>query len=611
MDNPNLEKLKRKAANLPLSPGVYLMKNSAGTIIYIGKAKHLKNRVSSYFRSVEKHLPKVYKMISNVEDFDYIVTDSEFECLILEASLIKQNQPRYNILLKDDKGYSYIKISSGDYPRITDEKAMLKDGGDYIGPYNSSYTVKQTVEQVNKIFKLPTCNKKLEYGKIIGRPCLNYHIKQCRGYCMGKISSEEYSEIINQAREFIKDGGVSAVKIFEKKMYEASENLLFEKAAEYRDKITAIQKIKEKQNVVGVSGESQDVIGFVKSAENTCATIIKFREGKLTDKNDFLIGETDDLQTARYEFLLRYYSEKNEIPKIITVDGEFEDAEMVEDYLSDLAGKKVSIVIPQRGEKVKLIEMALTNGAEKLSQVYRKTGREIKTLDMLGKMLGLKTPPRYIEAYDISNFGDQVIVAGMVVYLDGKPFKAAYKKFNIKTISERNDYGSMREVIRRRLEEYIANKDKGVGFGRLPDLILLDGGEGHVNAVKPIIDEFNLDIPVFGMVKDNKHRTRAISSDGGEISISAKQEVYAFVTGVQDEVHRFSIGYSRSKHRKESISSELLKIDGVGEKRAAALMKYFKTMKALKGATAEEISKVDGISISQAEKIEGYFRSNS
>ena len=488
---------------------------------------------------------------------------------------------------------------------------MLKDGGDYIGPYNSSYTVKQTVEQVNKIFKLPTCNKKLEYGKIIGRPCLNYHIKQCRGYCMGKISSEEYSEIINQAREFIKDGGVSAVKIFEKKMYEASENLLFEKAAEYRDKITAIQKIKEKQNVVGVSGESQDVIGFVKSAENTCATIIKFREGKLTDKNDFLIGETDDLQTARYEFLLRYYSEKNEIPKIITVDGEFEDAEMVEDYLSDLAGKKVSIVIPQRGEKVKLIEMALTNGAEKLSQVYRKTGREIKTLDMLGKMLGLKTPPRYIEAYDISNFGDQVIVAGMVVYLDGKPFKAAYKKFNIKTISERNDYGSMREVIRRRLEEYIANKDKGVGFGRLPDLILLDGGEGHVNAVKPIIDEFNLDIPVFGMVKDNKHRTRAISSDGGEISISAKQEVYAFVTGVQDEVHRFSIGYSRSKHRKESISSELLKIDGVGEKRAAALMKYFKTMKALKGATAEEISKVDGISISQAEKIEGYFRSNS
>ncbi len=610
MDNPNLEKLRKKAANLPLSSGVYLMKNSAGTIIYIGKAKHLKNRVSSYFRSVEKHLPKVYKMVSNVYDFDYIVTDSEFECLILEASLIKQNQPRYNILLKDDKGYSYIKISPGEYPRITEEKSVLKDGADYIGPYNSSYVVKQTVEQVNKIFKLPTCNKKLEYGKPLGRPCLNYHIKQCRGYCLGNISPNEYRDIIQQAREFIKDGGVSAVKMFEEKMLEASENLRFEKAAEYRDRIAAIQKIKEKQNVVGVSGESQDVIGFVKSAENTCATVIKFREGKLTDKNDFLIGETDDLETARYEFLLRYYDgEKNEIPKIITVDGEFEDIAMVEKYFSDIAERKVTITVPQRGEKAKLVEMALTNGAEKLSQIYKKTGREIRTLDMLGKILGLKTPPKYIESYDISNFGDQVIVAGMVVFLDGKPFKPAYKKFNIKTISERNDYGAMREVIRRRLEEYIVNKDKGVGFGRLPDLILLDGGAGHVNAVKPIIEEFGLDIPVFGMVKDSKHRTRAISSDGGEISISSQEAVYSFVTTVQDEVHRFSIGYSRSRHRKESITSELLKIEGVGEKRAAALMRYFKTMKALKSADACEISKVDGISLTQAEKIAEYFKS--
>ena len=585
------------------------MKNSAGTIIYIGKAKHLRNRVSSYFRSVEKHLPKVYKMVSNVDDFDYIVTDSEFECLILEASLIKQNQPRYNILLKDDKGYSYIKISAGDYPRITEEKTVLKDNGEYIGPYNSSYTVKQTVEQANKIFKLPTCNKKLEYGKTLGRPCLNYHIKQCRGYCKGDISPTEYSEIIHQAKEFIKDGGVSAVKMFEQKMYEASENLRFEKAAEYRDRIAAIEKIKEKQNVVGVSGDSQDVIGFVKSSENTCATIIKFRDGRLTDKNDFLIGETDDLETARYEFLLRYYGEKNKIPKIITLDGEFEDREMIEEYLSGIAERKVNIVVPQRGEKAKLVEMALTNGAEKLSQIYKKTGREIRTLDMLGKMLGLKTPPRYIESYDISNFGDQVIVAGMVVFLDGKPFKPAYKKFNIKTLVERNDYGAMREIIRRRLEEYIVNKDKGVGFGRLPDLILLDGGEGHVNAVKPIIDEFGLDIPVFGMVKDSKHRTRAISSDGGEISISSQEAVYSFVTSVQDEVHRFSIGYSRSRHRKESLTSELLKIEGIGEKRAAALMKYFKTMKALKSADAFEISKVDGISMNQAEKIEEYFKS--
>lgn len=608
MDNPNLPKLREKANRLPLLPGVYIMKNAQKEIIYIGKAKYLKNRVSSYFRAVENHLPKVYKMVSNVENFEYIVTNSEFEALVLEASLIKQHQPKYNILLKDDKGYSYIKISGDDFPRITEEKQKEDDGGKYIGPYTSSFVTKETVEQVNKIFKLPTCGKKLCEGKAVGRPCLNYHINQCMGVCTGKISVSEYGEVIKQAKNFIKDGGTAAIENFEKKMNEAAENLHFERAAEYRDKINAIRKIREKQNVVEISEESQDVIALVKSSENTCATVINFREQRLTDKKDYLLGEIDDISTGMYEFMLSYYSGKNDIPSLILIEREIPDMDIMERYLTEKSGRRVTVSVPKRGEKTKLIEMAEANGAEKLSQIYKRTARELRALDMLGKLLGLKDPPQYIESYDISNFGDETIVAGMVVYKDGKPLKSGYRKFSMKTVTMRDDYASMREVIKRRFEEYFKEREMGTGFGKLPNLILLDGGRGHVNAVKPLIEEMGLDIPVFGMVKDSRHKTRAITNEGEEISIASYEGAYALVTAIQDEVHRFTIGYSRQKHSKNAFVSELCEIDGIGKKRAGEIMKHFKTNKALKEASPEKIAEVKGISKEMAQKIYDFLR---
>lgn len=602
-DNPNLDKLRDKTKLLPLLPGVYIMKNTKGEIIYIGKAKILKNRVSSYFRSLDKHLPKVYKMVENVFDFDFIVTSSEYEALVLEASLIKQHKPQYNILLKDDKGYSYIKIENGDYPRIKEAKQRVEDGSSYIGPFYSSFVVKQTIDEANKAFMLPTCTRKFpqEIGK--GRPCLNFHIKQCMGACTGKISKREYNEILSQAIEFINDGGAKSIKIMEEKMNIAAQNLEFEKAAQLRDRINAIKRSNEKQRLVEVGAENQDVIAFVKSNENTCATVIKFREQRLVDKEDFLIGESDNLTLTRYEFLINYYSKASDIPPIITLDDETEDKDMIEQYLSGLANRKVTIAIPQKGDKMRLVEMALSNGAEKLSQVYKNSGREVKALDKLGKLLGLKNPPQYIEAYDISNFGDDVIVGGMVVFENGKPLKSAYKLFNMKGVTQRDDYASMREMITRRLSHYAEEKESGVGFGRLPDLILLDGGIGHVNAIKPIVEEFNLPINIFGMVKDSKHRTRAISSNGGEISIAPFKEAFALVTSIQDEVHRFSISYSRKKHSKKSFLSNLTEIEGIGEKRASEIMKHFKTNKALNEATVQMLAEVKGISKPQAEKI--------
>ena len=608
MDNPNLLKLREKANGLPLSPGVYIMKNAKKEIIYIGKAKHLKNRVSSYFRAVENHLPKVYKMVSNVENFDYIVTGSEFEALVLEASLIKQHQPKYNILLKDDKGYSYIKISNEDYPRVTEEKQKENDGSKYIGPYTSSFVTKETVEQINKIFKLPTCNRKFIEGKPVGRPCLNYHINQCMGVCTGKITRDDYAEVIKQAKTFIKDGGAAAVESFEKKMNEAAENLRFERAADYRDKINAIKKVREKQNVVEISEESQDVIALVKSSENTCATVITFREQRLTDKKDYLLGEIDDISDGMYEFIMSYYSGKNDIPSLILIEREIPDMEILERYLTEKSGRRVDISVPQRGEKLKLLEMAKANGAEKLSQIYRRTSRELRALDTLGRLLGLKKSPQYIESYDISNFGDETIVAGMVVYKDGKPFKSGYRKFSMKTVTMRDDYASMRETVKRRFEEYFKEREIGTGFGQLPDLILLDGGIGHVNAIKPLLEEMGLDIPVFGMVKDSRHKTRAMTSDGEEISIASYEGAYALVTAIQDEVHRFTIGYSRQKHSQNAFESELCQIKGIGKKRAGEIMKHFKTNKALKEALPEQIAEVKGISPEMAQSIYDFLR---
>ncbi len=607
LDPQTLKALKEKVKKLPLQPGVYIMRDKGGTVIYVGKAKALKNRVSSYFRAIDKHLPKVYKMVQNVADFDYIVTDSEFEALVLECSLIKLHSPKYNILLKDDKGYSYIKITAGAFPRIVADKNHLEDGSDYIGPYMSSFVVNQTVDEVNRAFLLPTCTRRFpaEFGK--GRPCLNYHLKLCMGLCRGKIGAEEYAEIIAQAKDYIKNGSGDMAALLTKKMEQCADNLEFEKAARYRDRIAAIKKINEHQKVIFSKVENQDVLGFVATDRNSVCSMLKFRGGRLVDKQDFLLGEPSQLEEMRREFIARYYSQAELIPPILTLDGEAADMDLLAGLLTDRRGRKVTLHIPQRGEQARLVEMALNNCAQTLSHESNKTGREIAALDELAKTLGLETPPAYIESYDISNFGSETKVAGMVVFEDGKPLRSAYKKFTIKSVEGTDDYASMREVIGRRLARYEQEKESGRGFGRLPDLILLDGGQGHLNAILPLIRSFGLDIPVYGMVKDDRHRTRAIASDGGEISIAAHKRAFHLVTAIQDEVHRFSITYSRAKHRKTGLELTLTEIPGIGKTRAAALYRHFKTAKAIAAAELEQLLEAPGMTRPAAEAVYNHF----
>ncbi len=603
MEEKILEKIKEKVKKLPEDPGVYLMKNSHKEIIYVGKAKNLKNRVSSYFRAIDSHLPKVYKMVMNVVDFDYIVTNSEFEALILECSLIKQHNPKYNILLKDDKGFSYLRITTGEeYPRISESKNKTEDGSLYMGPYNSSYIVKQTVDNVNKVFLLPTCSKKFpqEIGK--GRPCLNYHIKQCMGVCGGGISKKQYGAIIKEAIEYIKHGTTASLKDLNNQMEQAAENMEFEKAALLRDRIRALEKMGERQLVVEAGSESLDVLAFVKTSDNCCCTLLKYRDNRLVDKEDYLLGEADNLQEVRREFIRSYYVKNKEIPTEIALDGDCEDMELMSQYLSHLLGKKVVIFLPQKGNKLKLVEMARNNASQKLSQLKDYSAKDVEALDRLGRVLGLKKPPMYIEAYDISNFGDSVIVGGMVVFQEGKPYRKAYRKFNIKTLVTRDDYHAMAEMLQRRFNRY-KEDHSGEGFGKLPDLILLDGGVGHLNTIAKLLTDMGIDVPVFGMVKDNKHRTRAITSEGGEISLSAHKGTYRFIAAIQEEVHRYSIAHSRKKHSKEGLTSALTQVEGIGEKRAMDILKHFKTQKALKEATLEQIKEVKGISAQTAERL--------
>ncbi|MDL2233938.1 excinuclease ABC subunit UvrC [Ruminococcaceae bacterium OttesenSCG-928-L11] len=607
--NERIPLLREKARSLPLDPGVYIMRDESKKIIYIGKAKHLRNRVSSYFRSIEKHVEKVYRMVQNAYDFDYIVTASEFEALVLECSMIKQYKPKYNILLKDDKGYHYIHVGGGKFPKITGEKMKLEDGGIDLGPYTSSYVVKQTVEEVNKVFQLPTCKRKFPEDFRKGRPCLNYHIKQCMGLCRGKIGEREYGEILAQCMEFIKGGSKGTMELLTQQMEQAAENLDFEKAAILRDRIRAINRVADEQNVVFTKEPNQDVIALARGGEECCAVVLKFRDQRLVDKEDYDVGEISGLESARSEFLLSYYNNQQEIPKIISLDGECEDNELIARYLSEKIGHKVSIGVPERGEKLRLVKMAVTNAAEQLARKSERTSKEVSALDELARLLGLENPPHYIESYDISNMGSETVVAGMVVFENGRPLKSAYKKFNIKTIIGTDDYGSMREVIRRRLSHYDEEKESGKGFGRLPDLILLDGGKGHVAAVLPVVVEMGFSIPVYGMVKDDRHRTRAIAKDGGEIAINSTRSAFTLVSTIQDEVHRFSITFMKSKHKKSAFAMRLTSVPGVGDKRAQALFSHFKTQTAMKAASVEELAAAPGMTKTTAQAVYNYFHS--
>jgi excinuclease ABC subunit C len=629
LDNPRLEYLREKVKKLPLQPGIYIMKDKKGQIIYIGKAKALKNRVSSYFRSVEKHTPKVYRMVENVWDFEYIVTSSEFEALVLECSFIKQHTPKYNILLKDDKGYHYIRVGGGEYGKITACHQPQKDGARYLGPYISGYVVKQTVDEVNKVFLLPTCNRNFpqEIGK--QRPCLNYHIKQCMAPCSGKISPQEYAEALEEAVSFLKGSSANIQKILTQKMMQAAEAMQYEKAARYRDRIRAIQGLAENQKVVSIRYEEEDVIALVQSSVKCCAVVLQFRDYRLVDKEYFMLDELSEfaqnasltdskeqavepmMQELRTQFVLRYYDMKQQVPKAVVLDGPPSCQQELEEYLCQKAQRSVQLLLPQKGDQMKLLQMAKENASQQIAEQTRRTSREISALDELARLLGLHQVPNYIEAYDISNIGSETIVAGMVVFEGGRPLKGAYRKFSVRSVvGKPDDYASMREVLTRRLERYEQHKQEGVGFGRLPDLILLDGGRGHVAAVKPLVRQMGFDIPIFGMAKDDRHRTRTIATEDGELSVSSFRAAFDLLTSIQDEVHRFSIGYSRSKHASRAMESVLRSVEGIGEKRAKNLFLRFRTLKAMEAATVEQLEETPGMTHLTALNLYRYLHEN-
>jgi len=603
-DLSKLKELKEKANKLPLQPGVYIMKNNDNNIIYIGKAKALKNRVTQYFGSGNQHTEKVKRMVSNVADFEYIVCDSEFEALILENSLIKQNQPKYNILLKDDKGYSYIKITNDKWRRIETAKTV-DNSGEFIGPYNSGFIVKETVDEARKIFKLPDCNRNFD---TVSRPCLNFHIGLCDAPCKGKISLTDYLENIDAAVEFIKhgDSGENTLENLTEKMNDAAENLQFELAARLRDRINAIKKIREKQKVVSISYKAQDVIATALIGEMACVNILVFRNYKLCDKQHFFIDGFNNKESVYSEFLQQYYSNKTDIPQRIIIDTENYDFSVTEEWLSEKSGRTVSFINPKQGEQLKMLDMCLNNAAENLSERTERTGREMSALNELANLLGLSTTPRYIEAYDISNTAGSENVAGMIVFKDGRPFKASYRRFKIKGFSGQDDYRSMAEVLDRRFSEYEKGEDEG--FATLPDLILLDGAKGQISSVLPVLHQHNIDVPVFGMVKDSKHRTRAVATMGGDIAIKSNRRAFTLVTNIQDEVHRFAITYHKKLHSKNTLKSELLEIDGIGKAKAEALLKHFGSIKKIKSADVASLMEVKGISNANANAIYEYYK---
>lgn len=615
MDGEKLKQLQDKSRGLPFEPGVYIMKDASNHIIYIGKAKALRRRVSQYFLRFEHHVGKVRKMVEHVDHFEYIITDSEFEALVLECSLIKQHKPKYNILLKDDKGYSYIRITLNEkWPRIESAKKILDDGALYLGPYISSFAVKEAVDEAVKAFQLPTCSRRFPQDIGKGRPCLNHFIHQCCAPCRGRMSNSEYRENVENAVGFLKGGYDSIIKQLTEKMNALAENLEFEKAAHTRDRIAAIKKIREKQKVVASKVEQQDVIALAADGCNTDIEVFIIRGGRLTDRESFMLDFMDDEAAERAEFIKSYYSLSKTPPKRITIDGEIEDRALITELLSKIAGYKVNITVPQKGEQAALVRMVKNNAEEKISKLSSRPAKSEKVLDELAKLLGLSKRPDYIESYDISNTAGTGVVAGMIVFENARPLKSAYRRFAIKTVVGQDDYACMREVVGRRLERLKEAVESGEvaqsGFGKVPDLILLDGGRGHVSAVKPLLEEYKFDIPLFGMVKDDRHRTRAIAQDGGEIAINANRSVFTLVSQIQEEVHRFAITYHHKTQGHKAFSSKLTKAPQIGEARAKALMKHFGTVEKIKNAGVDELAAAPGMTKASAKMLRDWLDLN-
>jgi len=597
------EKLLKKALSLPALPGVYLMKGKDGEVLYVGKAKILKNRVPSYFRGVEKHWYKTRRMVELTEDFDYIICDNESEALILECSLIKKHCPKYNILLKYNTGQNFIRYTSETFPRIYLAKDKIEKGT-YLGPYSNVKIVNNTINQAAKMFRIATCGKPLD-GKI-SKPCLNNHIGICLAPCAGKVSVDEYNKNFRFALDFIKHGKSAVIKILTEEMNGYAENMQFEKAAKLRDRIHYISRLFEKQKVVSSVEREQDIIALVEGEKYICFNIFIIRSGRLFDSIPFVFERGEEAERARSQFITSYYDECEIPPKILT-DGEVEARKAVEDWFYTKAGKKINISIPKIGEQLALLEMCRNNAVEHLSKAEHRTLKDTASLTELAELIGNKTVPVYIEAYDISHTAGENNVGAMVVFKDGKPLKSAYRKFIIKEAKSGDDYASMCEMLSRRFDEYEAHRKSDNSFGIMPDLVLLDGGIGQVSAVQKILEQKNISIPLFGLVKDTKHKTRALVNKTGEIGIKATRNAYTLLTNIQNEVHRFAVSFHRQKNKKKTVRTELTEIKGIGEARAAALLKHFKSVKGIKEASQEQLMEVKGITAANAEEIRKYW----
>ena len=603
--------LYEKAKMLPLLPGVYIIRDKADEIIYVGKAKRLRTRVSQYFRPGVPHDAKVTKMVSHAFEFDVIVTQSEFEALVLECSQIKQHQPKSNILLKDDKGYSYVRVTREDWPRLSAVLQKEEDGADYIGPYTSSFAVREMVETAMDVFRLPRCNRRFPQDIGKGRPCLNAHIGKCMAVCSGKIKNEDYRDAVASAVHLIRRGQGDIVAMLREKMETAAENLEFERAALIRDQINAIEKVRRGQKVVRSDIDEQDVIAFAGLGAASCAAILRFREGRLVDKREFVFRDTQDIAALREEFLPRYYlADDEEIPRVIALDELPEAAEELERLLTETKGVKVRLWRPQRGDNEKLVQMAETNALERLARDAGKKTRAERLLDETAHLLGLAAAPRVIESYDISNWGDGTSVAGMVVFEDGKPKKAGYRRFKMQTVYVNDDYASMAETMRRRAAEY-ENGGKGQ-FGVLPDLILIDGGAGQRSAAMAALRGTALEsVPVFGMVKDDKHRTRGLVGEEGELTLAMHRGPFTFITEIQDETHRWANDYRKRLQKGRAYASTLQSVPGVGPATAKALLAHFKTVGAVKSASEEDLAAVKGVSRRAAKALRAAFDTQS
>ena len=608
--------LYKKACMLPLLPGVYIIRDKSDTIIYIGKAKRLRTRVSQYFRAGVPHDAKVTQMIDHAFSFDVIVCQSEFEALVLEASQIKAHTPKYNILLKDDKGYSYVKVTRGPWPRISAVLQKDDDNADYIGPFTSSFAVREMVETAQDCFLLPRCHKEFprDFGK--GRPCLNAHIGKCMAVCSGKISCQAYNEAVQGALQMIRHGKKDILHQLREKMQAAAERLDFENAALLRDQIAAIERVAAGQKVVMQTDTEMDVVALAGTSRSVCAAILRYRDGRLADKREFLFRDTADIAAVREEFLPQYYLGGERVPKVIAVDALPSDSEALNRALNQARGSKVELYVPQRGDVAKLVTMAYTNAVERLGRESGRYTREEKLLEEVAQVLGLKAPPHMIESYDISNWGDGSSVCGMVVFKDGKPHRSGYRRFKMQSVAGTDDYASLAETLSRRAAEYEAARrgDKPDGpsnqFACLPDLLLIDGGRGQVGAVRAALRGTALEhVPTFGMVKDDHHRTRAIVDDaGGEIAINRHRNIFTFVTAIQDETHRYANDYRKRLMKRRSYAATLTNLPGVGEKTSAALLAHFKTVAAVKAASISDLEEVRGINHTKAEQIYNALR---